>query len=116
MVGVAFKPNVADARNTPASDIIAGLRARGAEVTYHDPHVPTFRDPQGVISASVPIEQLVAASDLLIVVTPHAAIDFDDFYRRAGIVVDTVNSSKGRACRERSVLRIGAGWVTPAAA
>jgi UDP-N-acetyl-D-glucosamine dehydrogenase len=116
VVGVAFKPNVADARNTPASDIIAGLRARGAEVAYHDPHVPTFRDPQGVISASVPIEQLVAASDLLIVVTPHAAIDFDDFYRRAGIVVDTVNSSKGRACRERSVLRIGAGWVTPAAA
>ena len=116
VVGVAFKPNVADARNTPASDIIAGLRARGAEVAYHDPHVPTFRDPQGVVSASVPMEQLVAASDLLIVVTPHAAIDFDDFYRRAGLVVDTVNSSKGRACRERSVLRIGAGWVTPAAA
>lgn len=113
IVGVAFKPNVADARNTPASDIIAGLQARGAEIAYHDPHVPTFRLSADETLTGRSMEELIATSDLLIVVTPHAAIDFDDFYRRAGIVVDTVNSSKGRVAREGAVLRLGAGWATP---
>ncbi len=43
VLGVAFKPNVRDARNSPAGDIIALLAERGAEVAYHDPHVPEFR-------------------------------------------------------------------------
>ena len=47
VLGVAFKPNVRDARNSPAADVIAGLRGRGADVAYHDPHVPTFRDADG---------------------------------------------------------------------
>ena len=47
VLGVAFKPNVRDARNSPAAEIIAGLGERGAEVAYHDPHVPAFRDADG---------------------------------------------------------------------
>ena len=48
VVGVAFKPDVQDERNSPAADVIAGLAERGGEVRYHDPHVPTFRDAAGV--------------------------------------------------------------------
>jgi UDP-N-acetyl-D-glucosamine dehydrogenase len=110
VIGVAFKPNVRDARNSPAADIIAGLRARGASVTFHDPHVPTFRDTAGEMVESVGLEGLVAESDVVVVITPHRAIDFDAVYSDADLVVDTVNSSRNRSVRARQVLRLGAGW------
>jgi UDP-N-acetyl-D-glucosamine dehydrogenase len=109
VVGVAFKPNVRDARNSPAADVLAGLRSRGATVVYHDPHVPTFRDATGTTHESQPLDEIVAA-DAVVVVTAHQAVDMDDVYRRADLVVDTVNSSTGRDVRARQVLRLGAGW------
>ena len=51
VIGVAFKPDVQDARNSPAADVIAGLPERGADVRYHDPHVPGFRDATGAVRA-----------------------------------------------------------------
>ena len=110
VLGVAFKPNVRDARNSPAADIIAGLRARGATVTFHDPHVPTFRDAGGDTLETVALDELLAGTDVVVVVTPHAAIDFDLVYSTADLVVDTVNSSRDRSVRVRQVLRLGAGW------
>jgi UDP-N-acetyl-D-glucosamine dehydrogenase len=115
VVGVAFKPNVRDPRNSPAADIIAGLIARGATVAYHDPFVPTFRDAAGATSSSQPLEELVGASDVLVVVTPHATIDWDVVYR-GDLIVDTVNSSRGRVRVPRQVLRLGAGWTDPVSA
>ena len=47
---------------------------------------------------------------MIVVVTPHAAIDWDARLRRADLVVDTVDSSRGRVTRPRQVLRLGAGW------
>jgi UDP-N-acetyl-D-glucosamine dehydrogenase len=110
ILGVAFKPNVRDARNSPAAEIIAGLRARGAEVRYHDPHVPTFRARDGAALESVSLDDLLAGSDVVVVITAHRSIDLDRVYREAGLVVDTVNSSSGRSTRPRQVLRLGAGW------
>jgi UDP-N-acetyl-D-glucosamine dehydrogenase len=110
IIGVAFKPNIRDARNSPAADIIAGLRQRGADVAYHDPHVPTFRAGNGEQLASTSLENLIADSDVVVVVTAHRAVDLDRLYREADLVVDTVNSSTGRAPRDRQVLRLGAGW------
>ena len=110
VLGVAFKPNVRDARNSPAAEIMAGLRDRGAEVTYHDPHVPTFRDAEGTTHESAALDELLAVSDAVVVVTPHLAIDLATVYERAELVVDTVNSSHGLDVRPRQVLRLGAGW------
>jgi UDP-N-acetyl-D-glucosamine dehydrogenase len=110
VIGVAFKPNVGDARTSPSAPIIAGLAERGALVTYHDPHVPAFHDAAGAAYASTSLDDLLAASDLIVVLTAHAAIDLDRVYAQAELVLDTVNSSKGRALRPRSVLRLGAGW------
>jgi UDP-N-acetyl-D-glucosamine dehydrogenase len=109
ILGVAFKPNVRDARNSPAADVISGLIGRGASVTFHDPHVPTFRDASGRTHASTPIETVLSA-DAVVVVTAHKAIDLDAVYDQADLVVDTVNSSIGRTVRPRQVLRLGAGW------
>ncbi len=110
VLGVAFKPDVRDARNSPAAGILAGLDGRGADVVYHDPHVPDFRDSDGTSRESVSIDDLLATSDAVVVVTAHKAIDFANVYGRAELVVDTVNSSHGRAVRPRQVLRLGAGW------
>jgi len=114
VIGVAFKPDVRDARNTPAEGVIAGLLERGASVTYHDPHVPTFRVGAANL-ASVSLDGLLSSSDLVVVVTRHRAVDWTAVYDRASLVVDTVNSSSGRSLRDRQVLRLGSGWVPGAA-
>jgi UDP-N-acetyl-D-glucosamine dehydrogenase len=114
VLGVAFKPNVRDPRNSPAADVIAGLRARGAEVSFHDPHVASFRASDGVETSSTALPDLLASSDVVVVVTAHAAIDWDAVYATASLVVDTTDSSRGRAVGSRQVLRLGAGWAVRA--
>ena len=113
VLGVAFKKDVRDPRNSPAAGVISGLRARGAEVAYHDPHVARFTASDGTVLSTSPLDD-VLAMDLVVVVTPHRAIDWARVYERAGLVVDTVNSSSGRSLADRQVLRLGAGW-SPAA-
>ena len=114
VLGVAFKPNVRDPRNSPAADVIAGLRARGAEVSFHDPHVVSFRASDGVETGSTALPDLLASSDVVVVVTAHEAIDWDAVYANASLVVDTTDSSRGRAVGSRQVLRLGAGWAVRA--
>jgi len=101
---------VQDARNSPAADVLAGIAARGAEVRYHDPHVPSFRDGDGVVREDTPLADLVEWADAIVVVTAHRAIDWEHVYERADLVVDTVDSSAGQRTRPRQVLRLGAGW------
>jgi UDP-N-acetyl-D-glucosamine dehydrogenase len=113
VVGVAFKPDVKDARNTPAADVIALLAARDAIVSYHDPLVREFKDARSAIRHSVPMDQLLSESDLVVIVTPHRILDWGAIYEQADLVVDTVNSSRGRVRRAKQVLRLGAGWASP---
>src|SRR3954467_15986190 len=89
ILGVAFKPNVRDARNSPAAEVIALLRTRGAAVRYHDPHVPTFRSKDGTALESTDLDDVLAGSDVVVVVTAHRAIDLERVYREADLVVDT---------------------------
>ena len=110
VLGVAFKPNVQDARNSPAADVLAGIAERGAEVRYHDPHVPSFRDSDGAERENTSLDELLDWADAIVVVTAHRAIDWPRVYERADLVVDTVDSSAGHATRPRQVLRLGAGW------
>jgi UDP-N-acetyl-D-glucosamine dehydrogenase len=112
VLGVAFKPNVRDARNSPAGQVIAGMAERGAEVRYHDPHVPSFRDDAGDQRESVRLDDLLDWADAVVIVTPHVAIAWDDVYAQADLIIDTVDASHGRTTRSRQVLRLGAGWST----
>jgi UDP-N-acetyl-D-glucosamine dehydrogenase len=116
VLGVAFKPNVRDQRNSPAADVLAGLWARGATVTYHDPHVGSFEDADGTTLQCRSLEDVLDESDAVVVITPHDAIDWTLVYERARLVVDTTNSSRGRVRRAGQVLRLGAGWAPVEAA
>ncbi len=110
VLGVAFKPNIGDARESPAAHVLAGLRARGAHVRYHDPFVLRFRDASGHQDTSVGLHELLAWADVVVVVTAHRAIDWDAVFGTADLIVDTVNISHGRVGAPRQVLRLGAGW------
>jgi UDP-N-acetyl-D-glucosamine dehydrogenase len=110
VLGVAFKPDVADAREAPAADVLALLRERGADVRFHDPHIAQFRDAAGRTDDCVGLDDLLGWADLVIIVTPHRAIDWAAVYERADLILDTVNASRSVTPRARQVLRLGAGW------
>ena len=110
VLGVAFKPDVGDAREAPAAHVLAGLRERGAEVRFHDPHIARFRDAAGRTDDSTPLADLLGWAELLVIVTAHRAIDWDAVYSSGDLILDTVNASRNRAPRPRQVLRLGAGW------
>lgn len=94
VLGVAYKKNVGDVRETPAAPIVEDLQERGAQVQYHDPLVPNFpkmrRHDLGL--HSVPLtEQVVHDADVVLIVTDHDAIDFSLVATAAKRVVDTRN-------------------------
>jgi UDP-N-acetyl-D-glucosamine dehydrogenase len=118
VIGVAFKPGVSDDRNSPAGPLIAELDEAGARVSYHDPHVPRFV-PEAIGTQrqvsraleSVPFDEaLAAAPDCVVIVTPHASIDWASLFAKAQLVVDTRDVSRGHSVRPGQVLRLGAGW------
>ena len=110
VLGVAFKPDIRDARNSPAADLIAGLVERGAEARFHDPHVQRFSDSSGIERETADLEELIDWADALVITTAHKAIDWGAVFDRADLIVDTVNRSNGEIVRDRQVLRLGAGW------
>ena len=86
--GVAYKADIGDVRETPAEKLVQLLRTAGAEVAYHDPHVPEF---EGMTSAPLEPE----AYDCVAIVTAHSCIDYADLVRRANVVVDFRNATRG---------------------
>lgn len=94
MIGVAYKPDIDDVRESPALDIIALLQKAGATVSYHDPHVPMIALPAGDLE-SVPLTQsTVASANCVVIVTNHSAIDWDMVARRAPSAVDSRGRNK----------------------
>jgi len=89
LVGVAYKKNIDDIRESPALDVIRLLHKRGADVSYHDPHVPTLKE-DGIAMASVPLTaETVKQTDCVIIVTDHATVDYHLIARHARATVDT---------------------------
>ncbi len=91
VLGVAYKRDIDDIRESPALDIIRLLETDGAEVTYHDPHVSQFSE-NGHTFRSVPLtEAAVGAADCVVVVTDHTGVDYGMVRRHAVRIVDTRN-------------------------
>jgi len=88
IVGMAYKPGVSDIRESPALDIWRLLADRGADLSYHDPHVPSVDDLHG--AESVPLtDRRLEKSDLVLVCTDHSAVDFEHVAQKASAVLDT---------------------------
>ena len=92
VIGVAYKADVDDVRESPAVRIIEYLRRRGAEVSYHDPHVPRLQIEYGDDLASVELEaRALERADCVVIVTAHSACDWRRVGKQARLVVDTRN-------------------------
>ncbi|HXV56525.1 MAG TPA: nucleotide sugar dehydrogenase [Gaiellaceae bacterium] len=90
LVGVSYKADVGDLRESPALKLVELLRDEGADVSYHDPHVPDLPE-HGLVSQ--PLDGAVADADCVAIVTAHSGIDYDDLAQRARLVVDFRNAT-----------------------
>ena len=94
VLGVSYKPDIDDVRESPAMDIIRLLRQQGADVQYHDPYVPELVEDGELLTSVEFSAETVKAADCVIVVTDHSAIDYDVVADNAKQVVDTRNALK----------------------
>jgi UDP-N-acetyl-D-glucosamine dehydrogenase len=116
VLGVAFKPDVDDARNSPARRVIELLLRRGAIVTYHDPYVPRFSvgddvfHRESVVLQSEPLtDEVLAGADCVVIVTGHRSLDYSRVVDRAARVVDTCNATANVAGGREKIMRLGVG-------
>ncbi|MGQ0702102.1 MAG: nucleotide sugar dehydrogenase [Gemmatimonadales bacterium] len=96
VLGVAYKKDIDDLRESPALDIIQLLEQHGASVRYHDPYVSEFEE-DGRRYASVPLDAAaLSRADCVVIVTDHSTIDYEEVRRHARLVVDTRNALRVR--------------------
>jgi UDP-N-acetyl-D-glucosamine dehydrogenase len=114
VLGVAFKRDIDDARNSPAERIIELLLSRGAQVSYSDPYVPRFRVGRDVffqeerwLEGVELSDEVLAAADCVLIVAGHRVVDYARVVHHARLVVDTVNATAGLNGPAR-VVRVGA--------
>ena len=115
VLGVSFKPDVDDARNSPAQRVIELLLSHGAQVTYNDPHIPRFTVGKDVfyrdelILNSIPLtEELLANHDCVVIVAGHSSYDYDWIVIHASLVVDTMNATREVKNNRERIVRVGA--------
>jgi len=106
VLGVSFKRNVSDIRNSSAVKILELLEARGLEVAYHDPFVPRLRVGARVLE-SVPLAPAaVSAVDCVVIHTDHESIDYDSVVAHARLVFDTRNATRDVRVDRSKVVRL----------
>jgi UDP-N-acetyl-D-glucosamine dehydrogenase len=93
LLGVAYKKDISDYRESPALNIISLLEKDGAQVSYHDPYIPEFTE-HGVTLKSVNLdEETIAAADCVVIITEHSNFDYQMIVEKAQAVVDTRNAT-----------------------
>ncbi len=95
VLGVAYKANVADTRDSPAIEIIETLRAKGAVVAYHDPFVPRVTVNRTELASVRWSDAEVGAHDLVLILTAHGTYDWAAIVSGARLVIDTRNATGG---------------------
>jgi UDP-N-acetyl-D-glucosamine dehydrogenase len=103
LVGVAYKPNVGDVRESPALKLIELLQRGGANVSYTDPHVPELRE-FGL--AAIDLEEPARAADAVVIVTDHAGVNFDRLAAEAKLIVDLRNAIGPAAAQDGKVWKL----------
>jgi UDP-N-acetyl-D-glucosamine dehydrogenase len=103
VLGVAYKPNISDMRESPAVKLISLLSNAGADVAYHDPHVPHFAE-HGLDMKSVAYEP--TAYDCVVIATDHGSIDYDALVDEAELIVDLRNATGDKGTKSAKVFKL----------
>lgn len=104
VMGVAYKRDIDDVRESPALDVIGLLQHRGANVVYHDPYVPQFRGEDNQHIYSVPLtDELLDNADCVVIVTDHSVFDYQNILNRSKLVIDTRHATAKYSGKARVV-------------
>jgi len=114
LLGVSFKPNVADTRHSPAERVLQVLRKRGVtNISYSDPHVSEYSAMVNGVREQLPgyplTAEVLADHDVAVLLTDHVAFDYELIAQHAPMIVDTRNALKDIPCDEEKVLVLGSG-------
>jgi UDP-N-acetyl-D-glucosamine dehydrogenase len=93
VLGVAYKRDIDDMRESPALDVIRLLESQGANVVYHDPFVPKFKEDGHEHTSVALTDEEISSADAVVIVTDHSTVDYQRVVRLAGVVVDTRNAT-----------------------
>lgn len=105
VLGVAYKRDVDDVRESPALDVIGLLREKGADVVYHDPHVTSMRIDGSANMESVPYtDDLLETADCVVILTDHTLFDYQHILDHSRLVVDTRHATPPRVGRAQVVM------------
>ena len=88
LLGVAYKKDIDDVRESPALDILKLLVEDGAEVSYHDPFVPELRDEGADLGSIELTDEALSGADAVVILTDHSGFDYDRVVRQAAVLVD----------------------------
>ena len=92
VLGVAYKPDIDDLRESPALDVIHLMKSKGADVRYHDPYVPSFRHDGWSMTSVSDLLSEVRRADCVVIVTNHKIYDYPAILDAAALIVDTRNA------------------------
>ncbi len=92
LLGVAYKRDIDDMRESPAIRIVELIADRSGEVVYHDPHVPRFKAGGLTLESQELTPELLGSTDVVVVVTDHTGVDYDMVAKHASLVLDTRNA------------------------
>jgi UDP-N-acetyl-D-glucosamine dehydrogenase len=100
-MGVAYKKDIDDVRESPALDVMLLLQQRGAVLTYSDPHAPEITLDGATLQSD---DSALTAADCVVIITNHSAFDYQDIVAKSRLVVDTRNACK--SIRSPKVVRL----------
>jgi UDP-N-acetyl-D-glucosamine dehydrogenase len=115
VVGVAYKRDIDDVRESPALDVISLLEADGAEVVYHDPYIPTVREDGHEWSSVELTDEEIARADVIVIVTDHRTIDYQRLVDHGALIVDTRNATAGTVRTKARVVSLSSSEPVTAA-
>ena len=106
VLGVAYKPDIDDLRESPAIDVIRLLQAKGARVSYHDPYIPRVREDDWEIESVKDLMKAVKEADCVVIVTNHKSYNYAAILDQAKLIVDTRNALGKMGKKSSKVVRL----------
>jgi UDP-N-acetyl-D-glucosamine dehydrogenase len=109
VLGVAYKKDVSDCRESPALDVMRMLSEKGADLTYNDPYVPMLRLGKNTLESIELSQEAIGKQDCVIILTDHSEYDFKQITATAQLLIDTRNATKDLHAFTNHIIKLGAG-------